>query len=686
MAPLARTPSLLSLLNASGISPCVCRSVSSTVTASPIASGSSSSGGSTSQRSFAIAPSAPSSTRHLSTAAAPCRSIGWNLVSSALSYHAGPKVHQRSFHASSTSLIQDPYKAIGVAKDASASEIKRAYYQLAKKYHPDTNKEKGAKERFVEIQEAYDILSDEKKRADFDRFGPASTQQDFDSDAYARASSSFGGAGFSDFFGGGAAGGAGGAGPDIFESLFGAFGGGRGGAARPGQGMQPGEDIEIGISLPFLEAAKGTNKTVTISPVVDCGTCKGSGLKEGAQKSSCRACGGSGTRTFTIQSGFQMASTCNVCGGSGSTTPPGSGCGTCNGVGKVRERKSVEVRIPPGVDDGMKIRIDGQGDAPLGGKGRVGDLYVRVSVQPSKIFQRQGSNLYQEVGVPFYTAILGGRARVATLDREVEIKVPQGTQPGEEMVLRGRGVKKLYKDEYGDLVVRFGVQMPRTLTPAQRRILQMYVSETEFPGSSSYSSSSAPPPSSGGPAESSNTSAQSTSSKKASKLPDENSPGFTQQAKPPPSDAGEFLDGQEAGTTHWMSSGLTNLYRETVLLLTVSNKWWSTMDENDPSKPLDETNAKPSFSTTPPPRATPRETTTDAANEKDKEDGESLLGDLWNGKEKVKEALGCDEPKESTSSTTTPTTPKEKKATKTKKKNAAKSEPVVEEEGKKSSE
>ncbi|SCZ91849.1 BZ3500_MvSof-1268-A1-R1_Chr5-3g08175 [Microbotryum saponariae] len=645
MAPLARTPSLLSLLNSSGISPCVCRTVSSAVTASPVASGSSDG---PSQRSFAVAPKAPSSTRRLSTAAAPRQRLGWNLVSSALSRRAGNKVHQRSFHASSTSLVQDPYKAIGVAKDASASEIKRAYYQLAKKFHPDTNKDKGAKERFVEIQEAYDILSDEKKRADFDRFGPASTQQGFDSDAYARASSSFGGAGFSDFFGGGAAGGAGGAGPDIFESLFGAFGGGRGGSARPGQGMQPGEDIEIGISLPFLEAARGTSKTVTISPVVDCGTCKGSGLKEGAQKSTCRACGGSGTRTFTIQSGFQMASTCNVCGGSGSTTPHGSGCGTCNGVGKVRERKSVEVRIPPGVDDGMKIRIDGQGDAPLGGKGRVGDLYVRVSVQPSKTFQRQGSNLYQDVGVPFYTAILGGRARVATLDREVEVKVPQGTQPGEEMVLRGRGVKKLYKDEYGDLVVRFGVQMPRTLTPAQRRILQMYVSETESPGSSSYSPSSAPPSSNdGGSTESQAASAQSTSSKKASKLPDENSPGFTHQAKPPPSDAGEF---------------------------SMSGKWWSTMDENDPSKPLDEAGAKPSTSTTPPPQAAPPKPIPETADTKGKEDGESLLGDLWNGKDKVKEALGCDEPEASTA-----TTPKEKKS---KKKNIDKDEPVVRETGK----
>lgn len=215
------------------------------------------------------------------------------------------------------------------------------------------------------------------------------------------------------------------------------------------------------ITLAFTDAAKGTTRTVNISPVVDCHTCAGSGLKEGAKKNSCSVCGGSGTRTFTIQSGFQMASTCNACGGSGSVAPEGSNCGSCAGVGKVRERKTVDVAVPAGVDDGMKIRIDGKGDAPIGGKGRTGDLYVRVNVLPSKIFTRQGSNLYENVSVPFYTAILGGRARVMTLDKDVEVKVPNGTQPGEEMVLKGRGVKRLYKDEFGDLTVKFNVSMPR---------------------------------------------------------------------------------------------------------------------------------------------------------------------------------------------------------------------------------
>ena len=267
---------------------------------------------------------------------------------------------------------------------------------------------------------------------------------------------------------GGGSGGPGGA--DIFESLFGAFGRG-GSAGGPRQSVPVGDDIEVSISVPFLDAAKGASRTIAISPVVDCHTCHGSGLREGMHKAQCGSCGGSGTRTFTIQSGFQMASTCSACGGSGSVAPPGSNCGTCAGVGKVRERRTDEVKIPPGVDDGMKIRLDGKGDAPLtaGGSsakaGRNGDLFVRINVQPSKVFSRQGSNLYQNVNVPFYTAILGGRAPVQTLDRDVEVRVPQGTQPGEEMVLRGRGVKKLYKDDHGDLVVRFNVTMPRCVSP-----------------------------------------------------------------------------------------------------------------------------------------------------------------------------------------------------------------------------
>ncbi|GAA5826229.1 hypothetical protein JCM11251_007217 [Rhodosporidiobolus azoricus] len=541
-------------------------------------------------------------------------------------------VGQRSFHTSSPVFAKNPYSVLGVSKDAKASDIKKNYYQLAKKYHPDSSKEKDAKERFVEIQEAYDILSDDKKRADFDRFGDAARQPGFDSDAYARATSSFGGAGFGDFFGGGAGGPSG---ADIFDSLFGAFG--RGGSAGPRQTVPVGDDIEISVSVPFIDAAKGATRTIAISPVVDCNTCHGSGLKEGMKKTQCASCGGTGTRTFTIQSGFQMASTCAACGGSGHVAPPGSNCGTCAGVGKVRERQTVEVKIPPGVDDGMRIRMDGKGDAPLGAtasgiKGRNGDLYVRINVQPSKVFTRQGSNLYQTVSVPFYTAILGGRAPVKTLDRDVEVRVPQGTQPGEEMVMRGRGVKKLYKEEYGDLVVKFNVTMPRTLTPAQKFILQQFVAETELPGSTMHYRNSTPPPSSD-PASSSSTSDSSAAAPDPEKpTVDDQSPGFTQQAKPPPSEPVNKAS------------------------------WWTTMSDDITSSPKPSSASAPSSSPSasssasqpePAPSATSEESQPFNSEEKKADDHVSLK-DLWKAgkqklkkaKEEVKEKVGCEETKD----------------------------------------
>ncbi|BGP13206.1 hypothetical protein JCM10213_000215 [Rhodosporidiobolus nylandii] len=556
------------------------------------------------------------------------------------------QVGERAFHASSTAWAKNPYSVLGVAKDASSSDIKKSYYQLAKKYHPDSSKEKDAKERFVEIQEAYDTLSDDKKRADFDRFGSASQQPGFDSDAFARATSSFGGG-----FGGFDFGGAGGpSGADIFDSLFGAFG--RGGSAGPRQTAPVGDDIEVSVSVPFIDAAKGATRTVTITPVVDCNTCHGSGMKEGMKKTTCGVCGGTGTRTFTIQSGFQMASTCSACGGSGTTAPPGSSCGTCAGVGKVRERRTVEVKIPPGVDDGMRIRMDGKGDAPLGAsaaglKGRNGDLYVRVNVVPSKVFTRQGSNLYQSVSVPFYTAILGGRAPVKTLDRDVEVRVPQGTQPGEEMVLRGRGVKKLYKDEYGDLVVKFNVTMPRSLAATQRLILQQFVAETEIPGSTShFVDSAAASPSSASSSTSRPSASAAAGAKPAKPNVDDKSPAFEQQAKPPPSEPAR------------------------------EGKWWSTMSDDitstkpaSPSSPSSSSaspSASPSAAAQEPPAAAAPEDASPASAEpaqakkedlkqekKDEADEHVTLKDLWKagkdklkkGKEAVKEKVGREEPK-----------------------------------------
>ncbi|KAH7883835.1 hypothetical protein F5I97DRAFT_1896032 [Phlebopus sp. FC_14] len=400
---------------------------------------------------------------------------------------------KRVFHTSASLSAggKDPYQVLGVSKDASPAEIKKTYFALARKYHPDTNPDKGAQEKFVEIQEAYDILKDEKKRAAYDQYGSASQQPGFDPDAFARnpfAGGAGGFAGFRDFseaFGGSAQG-------DLFSQLFGSAFGGR---ARAGAGFSQntrGADIEARVSITFMDACKGTIRSVNVNPVSTCSTCSGTGLRRGAKRATCSSCHGTGTKTFVIDSGFQMASTCGTCFGTGSTIPRGSQCVDCGGQGHVRSRKTVNVDIPPGVEDGMTIRVPGGGDAPLSGKGSHGDLLVRVSVAPSKIFRRQGANLHHEARIPVHTALLGGRVRVPTLDGQVEVRVPSGTQHGEEMVLRNHGVPSVFGGDKGDLFVSFAVQLPRSLSRRQREILQQYADEVEGRSNPSSSSSENP--------------------------------------------------------------------------------------------------------------------------------------------------------------------------------------------------
>lgn len=380
---------------------------------------------------------------------------------------------KRLLHATSrlAATSKDPYQVLGVKPDATAAEIKKTYFSLARKYHPDTNPDKGARDKFVEIQEAYDILKDDKKRAAYDQYGSASQQPGFDPNAFAGARGAGGFAGFQDFsaaFGQNS-------GPDLFEQLFGAFGG------RQSRGSETarGENLEAIIKITFMEACKGTTKKVNVNPVTDCTTCSGSGLKPGAKRATCTTCGGSGTRTFVIDSGFQMASTCHACAGAGSTVPRSGQCSSCGGLGKVRSSKSVQVNIPAGVEDGMTIRVSNAGDAPISGKGPNGDLLVRVSVASSKSFIRQGANIYHEARIPMHTALLGGKVRVPTLDGDVDVRIPGGTQQGEEMVLKGRGVSPVHGGANGDLFVAFSVVLPRSLTKHQRALLQEYADDVE---------------------------------------------------------------------------------------------------------------------------------------------------------------------------------------------------------------
>jgi molecular chaperone DnaJ len=318
-------------------------------------------------------------------------------------------------------------------------------------------------------------LKDEKKRAAFDQYGSASQNPNFDPNAFAGAGG-FGGfgraGGFPGF--GGSFNGGGQPGGDLFEQLFGSFGGG--GRTRSQQPIR-GNDIEVTVSVSFLEACKGAKKTVTITPVADCKSCSGSGLKEGVKRKKCSTCGGTGARTFVVSNGFQMSSTCDACDGAGTTVPRGGECPTCGGAGKVRVKQEVAVDIPVGMwienittilahhylgaEEGMALRLPNLGDAPLSNKGPRGDLFIRLNVMPSSVFKRQGANLYYQARIPFHRALLGGVVRVPTLDGDVDVRIPGGTQQGEEMVLKGRGVSYLNSAGKGDLFVRFFLQLPR---------------------------------------------------------------------------------------------------------------------------------------------------------------------------------------------------------------------------------
>ncbi|KJA26020.1 hypothetical protein HYPSUDRAFT_36880 [Hypholoma sublateritium FD-334 SS-4] len=383
-------------------------------------------------------------------------------------------VQKRHIHATAPcgAASKNPYEVLGVKPDATAAEIKKTYFALARKYHPDTNPDKGARDKFVEIQDAYDILKDEQKRAAYDQYGPASQSPGFDPNAYRAGGQGFGGGGG---FGGFSFGGGAGRNSDLFDDLFGAFAtGGRGKGSVP-----RGSDIEATINVSFLEACKGTKKQVSYTSIVDCDPCKGSGLKDGMQRTTCSACRGTGTRTFALDSGFQMASTCSSCHGTGSTVPRGAECNSCKGMGKLRSKQTTTVQVPIGSEEGMTIRIPAMGDVPLQGRGVKGDLFVRLKVTPSTVFHRQGAQLHFTAKIPFHKALLGGIVRVPTLDGEVDVRIPGGTQQGEEMVLKGRGVSHLHGNGHGDLFVKFALQLPRTMTKRQRELLQAYANDVE---------------------------------------------------------------------------------------------------------------------------------------------------------------------------------------------------------------
>ncbi|MGQ9920509.1 MAG: molecular chaperone DnaJ [Desulfobacca sp.] len=342
---------------------------------------------------------------------------------------------------------KDYYQILGVGRHASADDIKKAYRQLALKYHPDRNPgDKTAEEKFKEASEAYEVLRDPDKRRLYDQYGHEGL----------RDSGFTGFRDFGDIFG---------AFSDIFEDLFGFRD-----TRRAWSGPQAGADRRFDLEIDFLDAARGTEVTVEIPRNVNCGTCQGTGLRPGSRKTICPVCGGRGQVTQTH--GFlRISTTCSRCQGLGEVI--GDPCPTCNGRGRVMEKKKLAVKIPPGVDNGVHLVMAGEGDAGVRG-GPPGDLYIVVHVRPHELFRRQGDDLILTLPISFTQAALGGTVSIPTLNGNRELIIPPGTQPGETITLRGEGIPHLKGYGTGDLKVQVNVVIPRHLTDRQRELLQQF--------------------------------------------------------------------------------------------------------------------------------------------------------------------------------------------------------------------
>jgi len=342
---------------------------------------------------------------------------------------------------------RDYYETLGVEKNASEAEIKKAFKRLAMKYHPDRNPDsKEAEDKFKEAKEAYDVLTDAQKRSAYDQFGHAGV------DASAGMGGGFGaGASFSDIFG------------DVFGDIFGG-GRGRGGGARAYRG----DDLQYNLELSLEDAVRGTSVDIRIPTHVSCDECGGSGAKQGTAPASCPTCGGIGQ--VRMQQGFfSLQQTCPRCHGSGKIiTDP---CGKCHGQGRVQKHKTLAVKIPAGIDSGDRIRLSGEGEAGEQG-GPPGDLYVQIAVRPHPIFERDGQDLYCEVPINMVTAALGGELEVPTLDGRVKLKIPAETQSGKQFRLRGKGVRSVRGGQLGDLMCRVQVETPVNLTKRQKELLE----------------------------------------------------------------------------------------------------------------------------------------------------------------------------------------------------------------------
>ena len=341
------------------------------------------------------------------------------------------------------------YDRLGVSKDASQDEIKRAYRKMSKKYHPDINKEPGAEEKYKEVQEAYETLSDDQKRAAYDQYGPD-------------GANGFGGqGGFGGFDGGAGFGGF----EDIFSSFFG------GGATRNPNAPRQGDDLQYRVNLSFEEAIFGAEKEVHYTREATCKTCSGSGAKPGTSPVTCGRCHGQGVINVDTQTPLGMMRrqvTCDVCHGTGQEIK--EPCQTCHGTGHEKQSHKVSVKIPAGVETGQQIRLAGQGEAGFNG-GPYGDLFVIINVNPSDKFTRDGSTIYYTLNISFVQAALGDTVEVPTVHGNVEMTIPAGTQTGKTFRLKGKGAPRLRGGSQGDQHVTVKIVTPTKLNDAQKEAL-----------------------------------------------------------------------------------------------------------------------------------------------------------------------------------------------------------------------
>ena len=358
-------------------------------------------------------------------------------------------------------MAEDFYKVLGVERNATQQEIKKAYRKLALQYHPDRNQgDKAAEEKFKQVSEAYEVLSDDEKRAKYDQFGHAAFEQ-------GGAYSSGGGFGgfqdpfdiFREVFGGGGGGGA---------AFYDFFGGGGGGYQRDANAPEQGSDIRIEIEVSLEEAARGTSKTIRYNKIENCPDCGGTGSKNGAARKTCPKCHGRGQVTMA-KGPIRFSQPCPTCGGSGTVVD--NPCPKCGGSGRIKVRTELKLDIPKGVYTGARLRKVGAGNAGYNG-GDAGDLYVVIFVGANPRFERDGDDLYTDIRVKFTMAALGGTVEVDTLTGKAALRVPAGTQPGSLLRLKGQGMPALRGGGTGDLYVRINLEVPTKLTDEQRKKLE----------------------------------------------------------------------------------------------------------------------------------------------------------------------------------------------------------------------